>query len=98
MFNRRSFLWTAAAALAPQRLLAAREPGLQTPAALPPSLQALTSLRERARPVSRDERRGRIDRARALMAREKLSALVLCSGTSLVYFTNIRWGGAVIPQ
>jgi Xaa-Pro dipeptidase len=61
-------------------------------------------MRDRARPITRDERRARIERARALMAREKLDALVLCGGTSLVYFTNIRWSGAerlfacVVPQ
>jgi Xaa-Pro dipeptidase len=106
MFSRRSFLWSSAtaAALAPARLLEARSPEAQPPSTLPSSIQALASMRDRARPITREEREGRIERARALMARENLSALVLCSGTSLVYFTNIRWSGAerlfaaVIPQ
>jgi Xaa-Pro dipeptidase len=61
-------------------------------------------MRDRARPITKAERQARLERARALMAREKMAALVLCSGTSLVYFTNIRWSGAerlfaaVIPQ
>jgi Xaa-Pro dipeptidase len=105
MMTRRSFLWTstAAAALLKTPSLLARRSSQPSPP-LPPSIQALTSMRERATPISRDERRGRIERARALMSAEKLNALVLCSGTSLVYFTGIRWSGAerlfacVIPQ
>jgi Xaa-Pro dipeptidase len=59
---------------------------------------------DRAKPITSDERRGRIEKARALMAKEKIDALMLCSGTSLVYFTGMRWSGAerlfafVLPQ
>jgi Xaa-Pro dipeptidase len=105
MITRRRFLWTstAAAALLQTRPLFAQR-GSQPSAPLPPSIQALNSMRDRATPISKDERRGRIERARKLMSSEKLNALVLCSGTSLVYFTGIRWSGAerlfacVIPQ
>ena len=61
-------------------------------------------MRHEARPITNDERLGRIERARRLMAGEKLDALILSGGTSLIYFTNIRWGGGerlcacVIPQ
>jgi Xaa-Pro dipeptidase len=71
---------------------------------LPPRIAALTSMRDKATPISVDERRGRIDKARRLMAESRLDALMLCQGTSLVYFTNVRWGGgerllaALIPQ
>ena len=60
---------------------------------LPPSIEALTSMRSQARPITADERRRRIERARKLMAEQKIDALMLCSGTSLVYFTNIEWSG-----
>jgi Xaa-Pro dipeptidase len=95
MITRRSFLWASAgvAALAKAPSLVAQR-GSQPPSALPPSLQALSSMRDKATPIGKDERRGRIEKARALMAKEKLDALVLCSGTSLVYFTGIRWSGA----
>ena len=96
MSSRRTFLRTsaaaAAAALTPFEAAAQR----QTPppvGPLPPSLQALTSMRDKARPITAEERRGRIERARRLMAEQKIDALMLCSGTSLVYFTNIRWSG-----
>ena len=60
---------------------------------LAPSIAALSSMADRARPISADERRARVERARKLMAEAKLDALVLTPGTSLTYFTGIRWHG-----
>jgi Xaa-Pro dipeptidase len=76
----------------------------QPQADVPPPIAALSSMADRAKPITSDERRGRIEKARALMAKEKIDALMLCSGTSLVYFTGMRWSGAerlfafVLPQ
>ena len=89
MFTRRSFFWSSAAALVAGRV----SPALAQDAALPPSIAALTSMRAQAKPITNDERRARIEKARRLMARHKIDALMLTQGTSLVYFTNIRWGG-----
>jgi Xaa-Pro dipeptidase len=90
MFTRRTFLYGAGAAAAMLRApLHAQEPA----ADLPPSIRALTSMRAQVRPITADERRGRIEKARRLMAEQKIDALMLCEGTSLVYFTNISWGG-----
>jgi Xaa-Pro dipeptidase len=50
-------------------------------------------MRADAKPITNDERRARIETARRLMAQENIDGLVLTGGTSLVYFTNIRWGG-----
>jgi Xaa-Pro dipeptidase len=50
-------------------------------------------MRSRATPITSDERRARIEKARRLMAQHKVDALMLTQGTSLVYFTNISWGG-----
>ena len=50
-------------------------------------------MRNQAQPITNEERRLRVEKARRLMAAEKIDALVLSGGTSLVYFTNIRWGG-----
>jgi Xaa-Pro aminopeptidase len=95
MLNRRSFFSMAAAlAGAPNLALQRRGGGAsQAPATLPPSIAALTSMRSQARPITNEERRLRVEQARRLMAAEKIDALVLSGGTSLVYFTNIRWGG-----
>ena len=60
---------------------------------LPPSLAALKSLRDEAKPITLDERRLRQERARRLMRENKLSAILLMEGTSLNYFTGIQWWG-----
>lgn len=93
--NRRTFVWTSVAAVVAARaprLLASPEPQRQA-GPLPPSIEALSSMRAQARPITAGERRGRIERARKLMAEQKMDALMLCSGTSLEYFTNIGWSG-----
>ena len=51
-------------------------------------------MRGRAKPITADERRARIERAKSIMAAQKIDAIVLTGGTSLVYFTGIRWGGS----
>jgi Xaa-Pro dipeptidase len=79
---------TAAAAVGATRISAQ-----QAPADLPPAIRALTSLTSQVRPITADERRGRVEKARRLMAEQKIDALMLCQGTSLVYFTNIQWSG-----
>ena len=89
MVTRRSFLWGAGAAAA---VLGASKLDAQQ-AEAPPAIRALTSMRSQARPITADERRGRVEKARRLMAEEKIDALMLCSGMSLVYFTNIDWSG-----
>ena len=44
-----------------------------------------------ATPITSEERQGRIDRARTLMATAKIDAVLLAGSTSTVYFTNVRW-------
>jgi Xaa-Pro dipeptidase len=54
-------------------------------------------------PITVEERKQRIAKAQRLMAENNIRALILDSGTSLMYFTNIRWGAsertmvAIIP-
>ena len=92
--NRRSFLWfTAATAATAARPPAALAQEGRSPASLPTAIAALTSMRDQARPITSDERRARLDKARRLLSEHKMSALVLTQGTSLVYFTNMHWGG-----
>lgn len=93
MISRRSFVTSGAVAAG---ALGTAWPGLSTDAAaqaaLPPSIAALTSMQGKATPISRDERRGRVEKARRLMAEHKIDALMLTGGTSMVYFSGIRWG------
>jgi len=92
MLSRRSFLGVSAA-VAVFRRSSDTSAAQRGDAPLPASIAALTSMRDQARPISNDERRARIERARRLMAQHKIDALLLTAGTSLVYFTNIRWSG-----
>ena len=54
-------------------------------------------------PISDDERRARLEKARRLMAENRLDAIFLEPGSSLFYYTGIRWGlsertfGMVLP-
>ena len=106
MLTRRSFLWltSAAAGLSVTPASAQRRGGGETAGALPPSLAALTSMRDKAKPITADERRGRIEKAKRLMGEQKIDAIILAGGTSLNYFTGIRWGNSerlfavVIPK
>ncbi len=98
MLSRRSFLLTSGAAsagLAPfaraQRGRGRGETGLAGP--LPPSIAALQPMTGLARPITDAEREGRIERARALMAAEKIDAIVLSGGASPDYFTGLQLGG-----
>jgi Xaa-Pro dipeptidase len=92
MLNRRSFLSLAGAPfLTVQRRGGGQAAPLDAP--LPPSIAALAPMRDQARPITSDERRARVERARRLMVENRMGALILSGGTSLVYFTNIRWGG-----
>jgi len=93
MINRRAFLSLTTAFATPAVLLQRRGGGSAQPGPLPASITALTSMRDQAKPITNEERRVRIEKARRLMAAERIDALVLSGGTSLVYFTNIRWGG-----
>ena len=106
MPSRRQFLTNAAILSA-----AAAAPGLaqhhtteSIHGQLPPSLAALQSRAAEAKPITADERRQRLERARQLMQQNKLDAIFLFGGTSLVYFTGIDWWNSerlfalVLPQ
>ena len=95
MISRRHFLGAssaaaAGAALATQGELFGAE---TTPQSMPPSIARLTSWSDRARPITTAEREARVEKARRLMRANDLDAVFLTGGTSMVYFTNIRWGG-----
>src|SRR6185369_9119409 len=55
-------------------------------------------------PISEDERKARIARAQQLMGEQKIDAIYLEPGSSMFYFTGMRWGTSermfalVIPQ
>jgi len=60
---------------------------------LPPTVASLKSMKGQATPITKEERAARQEKARQLMAEERIDAIVLMEGTSLNYFTGIRWWG-----
>ena len=72
--------------------------GSEPTAAQPSSIQALKSMRDQARPITGDERRQRIERARQLMTANKLDAIFMIGGSSLVYFANVSWWNRELQQ
>jgi Xaa-Pro dipeptidase len=62
-------------------------------ASLPPSIAKLTPRKSEATPITLEERTQRQERARRLMSGNSLDAIVLMEGTSLHYFTGVRWWG-----
>ena len=90
MISRRRFL--EAGAVSTGALIAAARPAIAADdASLPPSLAKLHSRKGEAKPITREERHERQEKARRLMAENSLDAIILMEGTSLRYFTGIRW-------
>src|SRR5262245_33032287 len=92
--SRRRFLETAGLAAAvgltkPDAMFA--QQAESSPKALPEAIAKLKSRKAEAKPITVDERRQRLERARQLMVENKLDAIMVMGGTSLVYFTGIRW-------
>lgn len=90
-FSRRRFLETSAFLSGASLLSTAHRTEEQ--GTLPGALDALKPHGNRVKPVSTEEFRGRIERARKLMAGRdpSISALFLTPGSSLYYFTGVRW-------
>jgi Xaa-Pro dipeptidase len=96
--KRRDFL-TQSAALAG---VAALSPRLAVGQAVDP-IASLKPLAPAVPPITDDERRARIDKARSLMRANGIAAMFLEGGSSMFYYTGVRWGnserpfGVVIP-
>jgi Xaa-Pro dipeptidase len=71
---------------------------------VPDVIKKLTRMTTDVNPITAEERRDRIAKAQRLMTEKKIDAIYLESGTSMFYFTGMRWGNSermfalVIPQ
>jgi len=97
MLSRRRFVLTGAA-VAPAFALDAQKRGGQaapcppcTEEGLPAAIAALTDRRKGIVPITVSERNSRLDRARELMTANKIDAVVITTGASLVYYTGANW-------
>ena len=92
--SRRGFLGASAAAfgvMGATPFLAQRRAD-PTTAPVSDAITALKPYPGKATPISDDERRARIERAKRLMSEHGIGAIVLEPGTSMTYFVNVRWG------
>ena len=92
MLSRRRFVQTSSLALTGTACGVAKGSEGGGASDLPPSIAALTSMKDQATPISVDEREARLEKARRLMAEQRIDALMLTGGTSMVYFTGMQWG------
>jgi Xaa-Pro dipeptidase len=95
MISRRRFLQTGSLAAGVSAVLPTLAHAAEADKSLPPAIAALHTLRGEAKPITIEERAGRQEKARRLMLMREnnLSAILLTPGTSLAYFTGIRWEG-----
>jgi len=92
MLSRRHFLQSGSLALGATTLPTLAH-AAENDKSLPPAIAALRTLRGEAKPITIEERAARQEKARRLMRENNLSAILLTPGTSLAYFTGIRWEG-----
>jgi len=96
MISRRRFLevsGVAGIAITSSSRLAAAAAEKSYDSSLPPSIAQLQSRESEVQPITRDERQQRQEHARKLMSENSLDAVVMMEGTSLRYFTGMRWWG-----
>jgi Xaa-Pro dipeptidase len=91
MFSRRRFLQLGTVAAGATFSFA--QTGSEHCSSLPNSISSLKSMKDQAKPITLAERRERQDKARRLMRANGIDAILLMEGTSLAYFTGIRWWG-----
>ena len=48
-------------------------------------------MKDQAVPITVDERKARVERARELMAQKKLQAIAIATGSSLTYYSGVHW-------
>jgi Xaa-Pro aminopeptidase len=93
LFSRRRFLKTGSVVASASAVLPALGQTADNKSSLPAAIATLKSLRSEAKPITAEERAERQEKARRLMHENNLSAIMLTQGTSLNYFTGIRWWG-----
>ena len=96
MWTRRDLFTIGAGAVIAARPLRAQRGGAQAGMAgqMPPAIAALKSRKSEAVPITSAERELRFQRARELMAKNKIEAITISGGTTLTYFTGMKWGNS----
>jgi Xaa-Pro dipeptidase len=98
--NRRSFLHSTAAAglglgvasCANSSETAQAQSATPATGGTHPAIAALKPMTAGIAPITGDERQARVQKAQRLMNEHKISAIFLEGGSSMFYFTGVRWG------
>jgi len=56
------------------------------------------SIMANVKPITKEERQARIEKAQRLMAEHNMKAVILDAGTSMTYFTGLRWWPSERPM
>jgi len=91
MITRRDFTKLAGLSAVTTMIPTTSEAQEQNAANLPAPIAQLKLRKAEAKPITVEERQQRQERARQLMRENNLDAILMIGGTSLVYFTNVRW-------
>ena len=59
---------------------------------VPEAIRKLKPMTQGVVPITLEERRGRIDKAQRLMRENRIAAIYLEPGSSMFYYTGMRWG------
>ncbi|HTH57075.1 MAG TPA: M24 family metallopeptidase [Cyclobacteriaceae bacterium] len=104
MIKRRDFIRASAGVGAAAMASGMYNDSTAQPQEKPKSLiDALKSRTDKVVPISVEERKARIEKAQRLMIENKMGAIYLDGGTSMEYFTGMKWGNsermmaAIIP-
>ena len=79
------------------------EPAFEPQGSLPEPISRLQRMTDGIMPITLDERRQRIEKAQRLMKEQRIDAIYVEPGSSMLYYTGMRWGtsermfGLVIP-
>jgi len=93
MISRRRFLQSGSVVAGISAALPILSQAVHDDKSLPSAIAALPTRAAEAKPITIEERAARQEKARQLMRENNLDAILIAQGTSLRYFSGIRWEG-----
>src|SRR4051812_16249786 len=101
--DRRHFITSTGVAAAATLINESPAQAQQASSGVPEAIRALKPMTAGIAPITDTERQARIEKARRLLTENGIGAMFLEGGSSMFYYTGVRWGnserpfGVVIP-